>query len=81
MATTTTTTTTVTSSPASTTADEQPLVYGCVHVESILKKHGARIRREYDSAMSVVIQSSRAKTSKVKVLHPLREELWELTGV
>jgi hypothetical protein len=63
-----TATTTVTSTSIPTLADEQPLVYGCVHVESILKKHGERIRQEYDSAMSVVIQSSRAKAGKVKVL-------------
>jgi len=42
--------------------------YGCEHIESILKKHGDRVRREYDAAMSVVVQpSSSAKGAKVKV--------------
>jgi hypothetical protein len=45
---------------------EPPRVYGCTHIEQILKKHGERIRREYDSAMSVVIESS-SKSAKVKV--------------
>jgi hypothetical protein len=45
---------------------EPPQVYGCIHIEHILKKHGERIRQEYDSAMSVVIESS-SKSAKVKV--------------
>lgn len=63
--------TTLTESPANNTystliEEQQPSVYGCEHIESILKKHGDRIRREYDSAMSVVIQSS-SKVAKAKV--------------
>ena len=46
---------------------EAPITYGCVHIEHILKKHGERIRREYDSAMSVVIQPASSKAAKVKV--------------
>ena len=65
-----TATTTVTSTSTSAPAAEQTLVYGCVHVESILKKHGERVRQEYDSAMSVVIQAKRTKAGKVKVLAP-----------
>ena len=42
-------------------------IYGCMHIELILKKHGERIRREYDSAMSVVIQPASSKAAKVKV--------------
>jgi hypothetical protein len=48
-------------------AAEVPSSYGCVHIEHILKKYGERIRREYDSAMSVVIQPASSKAAKVKV--------------
>lgn len=48
--------------------DIEPAVYGCEHIESILKKHGGRVRQEYDSAMAVVIQPSVSKTAKVKVV-------------
>jgi hypothetical protein len=54
-------------STTTTAANNEPAVYGCEHIESILKKHGDRVRQEYDSAMSVVIQPSTSKTAKVKV--------------
>lgn len=48
--------------------EEQHSAYGCEHIESILKKHGDRVRREYDAAMSVVVHSSSStKGAKVKV--------------
>ena len=59
---TSTVTETVAEGPTTTTT-----TYGCVHIEHILKKHGERIKREYDSAMSVVIQPSSSKAAKVKV--------------
>lgn len=58
-------TTTVTESSVAPNV-ELPQVYGCIHIEHILKKHGERIRQEYDSAMSVVIETS-LKSIKVKV--------------
>lgn len=66
-----------TSTVTETIAPEGPTSYGCVHIEHILKKHGERIRREYDSAMSVVIQPSSSKAAKVKVSLPsLRAAFW-----
>lgn len=59
-------TSTVTETVAAAAA-EGPTAYGCTHIEHILKKHGERIRREYDSAMSVVILPASAKAAKVKV--------------
>jgi hypothetical protein len=59
-----TTTLTETTTPS---VAEQQHVYGCIHIETILRKHGDRIRQEYDSIMSVVIQPSSSKTAKVKV--------------
>jgi hypothetical protein len=58
-------TSTVTETVAATA--EAPTTYGCIHIEHILKKHGERIKMEYDSAMSVVIQPSSSKAAKVKV--------------
>jgi len=52
----------------STVIDNEPAVYGCDHIKSLLKKQGDRVRREYDSAMSVVIQPPNSKTAKVKVI-------------
>ena len=47
---------------------EHKQVYGCIHIENILQKHGERVRQEYDSIMSVVIQpSSASKAGRVKV--------------
>jgi hypothetical protein len=46
--------------------EQTPTVYGCEHIESILNSYGGRARQEYDSAMSIVIQSS-PKIAKVKV--------------
>lgn len=59
-------TTSLTKSPLPSITIEQPLEYGCDHIESILKKHGDRVRRGYDQAMSVVIQPS-SKAASVKV--------------
>jgi hypothetical protein len=76
-----TTTLTETSSTSSITIDD-PHVYGCEHVESLLKKHGDRTRQEYDSAMSVVIQPA-SKTTKVKVilyLSPVDVDVSRLPG-
>ena len=70
---TTATVVTETSTPSSSTGgavvpEEQHSTYGCEHIESILKKHGDRVRREYDAAMSVVVHSSSStKGAKVKV--------------
>jgi hypothetical protein len=68
MSATTTLTEPPTAPPITTVVDNGPAVYGCEHIESILKKHGDRVRQEYDSAMSVVIQPSTSKTAKVKVI-------------
>ena len=62
-------TTTTTTTTAAAVDNDQPAVYGCEHLESILKKHGDRVRQEYDSAMAVVIQPSTSKTAKVKVFY------------
>ena len=62
-------TATLTEAPPTSTAEDQPQVYGCIHIKSILEKYGERVRQEYDSAMSIVIQSSSSsKSAKVKVL-------------
>lgn len=66
-----TATSTITDPP--TILEEQtPLVHGCEHIESVLKSDGGRARREYDSAMSIVIQSS-PKIAKVKVSSRVRQ--------
>ena len=55
--------------PSTTTVvDNEPAVYGCDHIKFILKRDGGRVRQEYDSAMSVVIQPPNSKTAKVKVI-------------
>jgi len=59
-------TTTLTETTTPSTAEQQQ-VYGCLHIEHLLKTHGDRTRQEYDSVMSVVIQPSTAKTVRVKV--------------
>jgi hypothetical protein len=59
-------TTTLTETTTPSTAEQQH-VYGCLHIEHLLKTHGDRTRQEYDSVMSVVIQPSTPKTVKVKV--------------
>jgi len=68
MATTTTMTESAAVTPTPTTKSvEHTQVYGCVHIEHILQKHGDRVRQEYDSIMSVVIQPPSSKAGKVKV--------------
>jgi len=51
--------------------EDLPHVYGCEHVEAFLKKQPDRTRQEYDSAMSIVIRSSYAKSRQVKVFQYL----------
>jgi len=66
MATTTTTITEAAVTPTVETIDRTP-VYGCLHIEHILQKHGERVRQEYDSVMAVVNQPLSSKAGRVKV--------------
>lgn len=71
MATTATLTEPPTTSSTTTAVHNAQAVYGCDHIETILKNQGDRVRQEYDSAMSVVIQPSTSKTAKIKVISKL----------